>query len=70
MRFRVSNLDGSVPDLALIAIKEPWAKRLIYCDMDGFAMCEDGTLILLDECGNLAHAPEGRFLVTWLESVT
>lgn len=49
------------PDLYKIALHEKWAKGLMYCDMEGFALEEDGTLLLLDECGNFAYCPKGRF---------
>lgn len=39
---------GEYPDLWEIATSEDWAKGLMYCDMEGFAIEEDGTLILLD----------------------
>ena len=52
---------GEYPDLEKIALKEDWAKHLMYCDMEGFAIEEDGTLPLLDECGRQACCPEGRF---------
>ena len=52
---------GKYPDLEQIALNEDWAKRLIYCDMEGFAMLEDGNLILLDECGNYEYCPPDRF---------
>jgi hypothetical protein len=35
----------------------------IYCDMEGFAILEDGTLILVDECGSFAYCPPDRFQV-------
>ncbi len=54
---------GKYPDLWKIALTEDWAKHLMYCDMDGFAIMENGQLILLDECGNFAYCPEGRFEV-------
>lgn len=56
---------GEYPDLWDIALNEAWAKELIYCDMEGFAIEEDGTLILLDECGKHAYCPEGRFKVAF-----
>lgn len=49
------------PDLEKIALTEEWAQGLVYCDMDGFAVREDGSLILLDECGNCVSCPSGRF---------
>jgi len=54
---------GDAPNLEEIAIHESWAKPLVYCDMEGFALMEDGSLILLDECGNWVHCPKGRFRV-------
>jgi hypothetical protein len=29
--------------------------NLIYCDIEGFALFEDGQVILCDECGNWAY---------------
>ena len=68
MTFRViDTTTGHAPDLAIIALNEDWARGLIYCDMEGFAITEDGGLILLDECGNYAYCPEGRFEVVMKE---
>ena len=52
---------GKEPDLEAIALKEAWAHNLCYCDMDGFALTQDGSLILLDECGKHVSCPPGRF---------
>ena len=52
---------GKYPDLSEIARKEDWAKGLIYCDMEGFAIGENGSLYLLDECGNYESVPGGLF---------
>ena len=57
----VDTKTGEYPDLEKIALKEDWAKHLMYCDMEGFAIEEDGTLLLLDECGRQACCPAGRF---------
>lgn len=57
----VDTTTGKYPDLELIAIVEPWANGLIYSDMDGIAIREDGSLILLDECGNCVSCPPDRF---------
>ena len=54
---------GQYPDTWEIARKEEWAKCLCYCDIEGFAVEEDGTLVLLDECGKVAYCPEGRFRI-------
>ena len=59
----VDTKTGRYPDLEEIALTEEWAKGLMWCDMDSFAIGEDGTLFLLDECGQYASAPKGRFIV-------
>lgn len=48
-------------DIYEIALKEDWAKDLCYCDMEGFAITQDGNLILLDECGKFVYCPYDRF---------
>ena len=50
-------------DCCKIALKEDWAKCLCYCDMEGFAITQDGMLILLDECGKYTYCPDNRFKV-------
>lgn len=50
-------------DVEEIALHEDWAKGLVYCDIEGFAITEDGELILADECGKFAYCPDGRFEV-------
>jgi hypothetical protein len=68
--FRVIDTKtGTEPDLEEIALREPWAKGLIYCDMEGFAICDDGTLVLMDECGAHRYPPADRFRVEWLTRV-
>lgn len=57
----VDTKTGKYPDWERIARKESWAKGLVYCDIDGIAIREDGSLILLDECGNCASCPPDRF---------
>ncbi len=37
--------------------KASWADNLVYCDLEGFALGQDGTLYLIDECGNVAYVP-------------
>ena len=51
------------PDLEKVALTEEWAEGLCYCDMEGFAIGEDGNLILMDECGRFACPPADRFIV-------
>ena len=55
---------GRYPDVEKIALEEDWAKNLIYCDIDCFAICEDGSLRLMDDCGNVAYCPTDRFEVS------
>lgn len=57
----VDKKTGREADPGDIALHEDWAKGLIYCDMEGFALLQDGQLILVDECGNFEYCPEGRF---------
>jgi hypothetical protein len=60
--FEVIDLKtGEEPDVMKIALKEEWAKNLIYCDIDGFYIGEDVTLILIDDCRNFAYCPSDRF---------
>ena len=58
---------GEYPDLEAIALHEDWAKGLVYCDMEGFAIEEDGSLLLMDECDNSRYCPIGRFEIVWEE---
>lgn len=57
----VDTTTGKYPDWERIAREEAWAKGLVYCDMDGIAIREDCSLILLDECGNCVSCPPDRF---------
>lgn len=68
MKFTViDKKTGEYPDVCKIALKEEWAKHLIYCDIDGFYIGEDGMLILVDDCNNSACCPEDRFSVKVVE---
>ena len=60
----IDTTTGEYPDLWKIALEEEWAKRLCYCDMEGFAIEEDGALVLMDECGQCVYPPDpDRFKV-------
>ena len=49
MKFRVIDLQtGRPPNLEKIAL-EDWIHDLTHCDLEGFAICEDDILILLDQ---------------------
>ena len=54
---------GGYPDLENIVLHEEWAKGLVYCDMEGFAIQEDGSLVLMDQCGGFRYCPDGCFEV-------
>jgi len=56
---------GKEADEYNIALYEDWAKHLCYCDMEGWAIENDGTLLLVDECGRFAYADKERFKVVW-----
>ena len=64
----IDNKTGKYPDIEGIALHEEWANDLCYCDLEGFAVMDDGRLILLDECGRFAYCPEGRFTVVTVEA--
>ena len=66
MRFTViDKKTGKEADEYKIALKEAWTKDLIYCDMEGFALLQDGTLILADKCGRFAYCPADRFEIVF-----
>lgn len=52
---------GKEADTYEIVLNEDWAKHLMYCDIDGFAIGQDGTLVLIDECGQIAYCSSDRF---------
>ena len=51
--------------------KEKWFKEsgLIPFDLDVFAITENGNLILIDDCNNIAYVPNGRFDVVVAEDI-
>ena len=68
MRFKViDKKTGKEADTYKIALKEEWATSLIYCDIEGFAITEDGLLTLADECGNMVYCPDDRFEIVFEE---
>lgn len=67
-KFKVfDNLTKEEAGAEEIAQHEDWAKNLMWMDMEGFAIEEDGTLLLLDECGHFEYCPVGRFTVEVIE---
>lgn len=68
MKFRViDNKTGKEADVYEIALHEEWAHCLVYCDMEGFFISEDGDLILADECGTFVYCDPERFKVVFKE---
>ena len=64
----IDKTTGKEADPYEIALNEDWAKSLCYCDMEGFAILEDGTLILADECDRFEFIQENdRFEIVWDE---
>jgi hypothetical protein len=61
----IDNKTGEEADPYNIALHEDWAKHLCYCDIEGWAIEEDGTLLLVDDCGRVAYAVRERFKVVW-----
>lgn len=45
--------------------KEKWFKEsgLIWCDIDGWYISEDGQLALIDDCGKCVWVDQNRFVV-------
>lgn len=65
--YVIDHNTGEEAEIEQIALGEEWADKLWYCDMQGFAILEDGRLILCDECGKYVFADEKRFEVVWLD---
>ena len=64
--FRViDSKTGEEADIERIAKREKWAKGLMWMDMEGWAIEQDGSLLLIDECGNWVCADRERFKVVW-----
>ncbi len=61
----IDSKTGEEADTYNIALHEDWAKHLCYCDIDGWAIEDDGTLMLVDDCGRVAYADRERFKVVW-----
>ena len=59
---------GKEADELTIALYEKWANSLCYCDMEGFAILQDGSLILCDECGRFEYCDMERFKIVFEEA--
>ena len=64
--YVIDKKTGKEPSPERIALTEDWAKDLVYCDIEGFLLSEDGALALADECGNWVYCPPDRFEIRWL----
>jgi hypothetical protein len=70
IKFKVKDLktgkiydkDSSFEELVLELNKTTDCK-LIYCDMESFAIDQNGDLLLIDECGNSFYVDEKRFVI-------
>ena len=66
MKFKViDNKTGKEADPYEIALHEEWAQGLVYCDMEGFMLTENGDLMLADECGTYVYCDPERFKVVF-----
>ena len=63
----IDSKTGKEADAYEIALHEEWASGLCYCDMEGFAILEDGSLILCDECGKFVYCDTERFKIVFEE---
>lgn len=61
----IDNRTGKAADETEIALREPWARGLTYCDTEGFALAQDGSLVLMDSGGYYVSCPAGRFTIRW-----
>lgn len=63
----IDTTTGQEADTYNIALHEDWAKHLIHYDISGWAITDDGDLILIDDRGGFAYADPERFKVKWDE---
>lgn len=61
----IDTTTGKEADTYNIALHEDWAKHLIHYNIDGWAITDDGDLILVDDRGGFAYADRERFKVIW-----
>ena len=63
----IDNRTREEADISEIALTEDWTENLMYMDIKCFVLEEDGTLFLMDKCGNFAYCPPDRFTVVLTE---
>jgi hypothetical protein len=68
----IDKLTGQEADQIKIIRNESWASHLRTRDIDGWALMDYGTLVLIDNLNRIAYPPEGRFEIVWdtSESIT
>ena len=63
MRFRVIDKKTGKEPTERVIDNIAKKQNLMLFDIDQFAICEDGSIILLDDCGNVAYCDRKRFKV-------
>jgi len=67
MRFRVIDKKTGKEPTERVIDNIAKKQNLVLCDIDQFAICEDGSIVLLDDCGNVAYCDRTRFKVEIIE---
>lgn len=65
MFYVIDKRTNEEADREKIIRTEEWAKHLLPMDPGGWAIDEDGLLLLIDDCNNIAYAPPERFRILW-----
>lgn len=67
MRFRVIDKKTGKEPTERVIDNIAKKQNLMLYDIDQFAICEDGSIVLLDDCGNVAYCDRKRFKVELIE---
>lgn len=67
MRFRVIDKKTGKEPTERVIDNIAKKQNLMLYDIDQFAICEDGSIALLDDCGNVAYCDRKRFKVELIE---
>ena len=67
MRFRVIDKKTGKEPTERVIDNIAKKQNLMLFDIDQFAICEDGSIVLLDDCGNIAYCDRTRFKVELIE---
>lgn len=65
MFYVIDKQTNDEADRAELILTEEWANHLLAMDPGEWAIDEDGQLLLIDDCNNIAYAPPGRFRILW-----